>query len=144
MWWVVAGVLAAGTVAQAAPWIGFAQLADAPGRGVRLRARLDGATRQVRGRITTCTGDGPCPFADARVRLDVGAVVPGESVRALSGSVTLADGSTCTFEGDVWRVEVRGRRVPRGALHGQATCPTVGRATLTLWVKGYRVPPGSA
>jgi hypothetical protein len=144
MWWVVVGVLAAAGVADAAPWIGFAQLATAPGRGVQLRAHVQTERRSVRGRITGCKGDGPCPFVEARLALDVATAGPSEPVRELTGAVTLGDGTICTFAGDVWWVEVRGRRVPRGAFHGRVTCPTFGRATLTMWVKGYRIPPSTA
>jgi hypothetical protein len=146
MRWVVASVLAMATAVHAAPWLGFAQLAAAPTNGVQLRARIASKRSVMRGRIVACHGDGPCPFAGARLSLDVGGYDPTalEQVDRLTGTVTLADGTACTFAGDVWGVRERERRIPRGALHGQATCPGIGRATLSMWVKGYRPPLGGA
>jgi hypothetical protein len=143
MRWVVVGALALATGVHASPWLGFSWLASAPSQGVQLRAQLRVAGTQVRGRITACAGDGPCPLAAARLALDAAPHAPAarEQVDRLRGTITLDDGTACTFTGDVWRVEVRGRRIPRGALHGQVACPTIGLASLSMWVKGFRQPP---
>jgi hypothetical protein len=138
------GVLALATVAHAAPWVGFAELSEARGQGVRLTARIATKGAVMRGRIVACLGDGPCPFAGARVSFDVDAWDPNarEDVDRLTGAITLDDGTACTFAGDVWDVTVRGKRVARGGLRGQARCPGLGLAAISLWVKGYRPPPG--
>jgi hypothetical protein len=142
---VVVSMVAVATAAHAAPWLGFGQLAAAPTSGVQLTARLASKRSTVRGRIVACHGDGPCPLAGARLSLDVGGYDPTalEAVDRLTGTVTLSDGTACTFVGDVWNVRVQGRRIPRGALHGQVSCPTLGLGALSLWVKGYRQPLGT-
>lgn len=143
-WTVVAGVLGLVSVGDASPWLGFAQLAASPTQGVQVSAQLVTSETRVRGRIAACRGDGPCPLGGARLALDVGSHDPAarEEVERLTGTITLADGTSCTFVGDVWDVEVRRRRVRRGAVHGQVTCPTFGLAVVSLWVKGYRQPRG--
>ncbi len=145
MRWVAVGALALATGVHASPWLGFSWLASAPSQGVQLRAQLRVAGASLRGRITACDGDGPCPLAAARLALDASPYARSarEEVDQLTGTITLGDGTVCTFAGDVWQVEVRGRRIPRGALHGQIACPTFGLASLSMWVKGYRQPLGA-
>lgn len=147
MWWVMGGVavLAMATVAQAAPWRGFSTLQSAPGQGVVLTGRIASRGADLRGRIVGCDGDEPCPLAGARLTLRATTHDPSmrEEVDALHGTVTLADGTACTFAGDVWGVRARDRQVARGALHGQISCPTLGLATISLYVKGYRQPLGA-
>jgi hypothetical protein len=130
--------LLAATVAAAAPYEGFVELAPAAGTAIALRLRVGGDGG--RGEVLACPRTDACDVAGARLTLAFSHWPSelAEETQRLEGTIALPDGTSCTLVGDVWTVSARGRRVRRGGMSATVRCPAA-TGSMQLWVRGYRV-----
>lgn len=156
------GVVALSTQAPALPFVGLLQPEFPSSDSVTLMAiKLGAKGDSVTGKIVDCQRLPSCVLLDprpadcaveraclvrgSRITLSVNKraedQVNQQVVGYVSGSVQLKNGAVCTLEGDVWLARVRGRKRPRGAFQGNASCPTESGVAQSsrffFWVKGY-------
>jgi hypothetical protein len=92
-----------------------------------------------------CAAPRPCRHQDAQVRftVDEGFYRPDDeqTVTHVTGTLRLANGATCTGDGDVWTVTLRpGAKKRRGAVKGRFLCPpeaNLGNFDFFFYTKGY-------
>jgi hypothetical protein len=131
-----AGLLGVGHAA-AAPYQGFIELVSGTPSVVDAALRIRG--REGRGRIESCPRDISCAVAGAELAFALSAwpAERQEETKRLTGTLALADGTTCTLAGDVWTVRARGQRVRDGGLRAAVRCPG-GDGTLELYIREHR------